>query len=63
MIQVVAPLVFGSVGALFVIRWDRRCRMIISSLLRGVLLGIAALGDRILTVLIVAFYQNVVGVG
>jgi hypothetical protein len=37
--------------------------MIISSLFRGVLLGIAALGDRILTVLIVAFYQDVVGVG
>ncbi len=63
MIQVVPPLVFGSVAGVFVDRWDRRWTMIVSSLFRGMLLGIAALGDRILTVLIVAFYQNVVGVG
>jgi len=40
MIQVVPPLVFGSVAGVFVDRWDRRWTMIGSSLFRGAVLVI-----------------------
>jgi len=61
MIQVVPPLVFGSVAGVFVDRWDRRWTMIVSSLFRGavlvILLGVRSV-DMIWLVYLAGFLES-----
>jgi len=61
MIQVVPPLVFGSVAGVFVDRWDRRWTMIGSCLFRGsvlvILLGVRS-ADMIWLVYLAGFLES-----
>jgi predicted MFS family arabinose efflux permease len=61
MIQVVPPLVFGTIAGVFVDRWDRRWTMIGSSLFRGsvlvILLGVRS-ADRIWLVYLAGFLES-----
>ena len=61
MIQVVPPLVFGSLAGVFVDRWDHRWTMIGSSLFRGVvllmLLGIRS-ADKVWLVYLAGFLET-----
>jgi len=61
MIQVVPPLVFGSIAGVFVDRWDRRWTMIGSSLFRGavlvILLGVRS-ADMVWLVYIAGFLES-----
>jgi MFS family permease len=61
MIQVVPPLIFGSIAGVFVDRWDRRWTMIGSSLFRGVvlviLLGVRS-ADMIWLVYLAGFLES-----
>ncbi len=61
MIQVIPPLVFGTVAGVFVDRWDHRWTMIGSSLFRGVvlviLLGVRS-ADMIWLVYLAAFLES-----
>jgi predicted MFS family arabinose efflux permease len=60
-IQVVPPLVFGSIAGVFVDRWDRRWTMIGSSLFRGavllILLGVRS-ADMIWLVYLAGFLES-----
>jgi MFS family permease len=62
LIQVVPPLVLGSVAGVFVDRWDRRWTMVGSNLLQGatlvILLGIRS-ADMIWLVYLAGFLQSI----
>ena len=61
MIQVVPPLIFGSIAGVFVDRWDRRWTMIGSSLFRGavllLLLGVQS-ADMVWLVYLAGFLES-----
>jgi MFS family permease len=61
MIQIVPPLLFGSIAGVFVDRWDRRWTMIGSSLFRGavlvILLGVRS-ADMIWLVYLAGFLES-----